>query len=371
MSQPLRLLLLEDSAEDTQRLREALTDGGFQPRITRAMDEDAFRRALVQGDWDAIVCDHDLARSGEWQVLAVVREVSSDVPCILVSRSMDFDTAAQAIADGARDYIEKTDLSRLTLSLMRESKATGNRTEQKTAPDGSRDSEAQQALQASEQRLRAILDNSPAAIFLKDLEGRLVLVNKAYLKRHNHTAEEVIGKTASEIFGKNLADQILAFEQRVLGGGGPSAEEELLVQETETGEQRVFLVNRFPIPGPDGTIVGIGGVSTEVTAQKQAEEDLRRSYDELELRVAERHPGTPRTRIHPQRTDRQLDIFHRPQECRGSFRADQQDVRGMARSPIRRGGEPPLGRGVRRGIFRSRQREAPTKSSETAQAPSV
>ena len=109
------------------------------------------------------------------------------------------------------------------------------------------------------------------------------------MKRHNHTAEEVIGKTASEIFGKDLADQILAFEQKVLGGDGPSAEEELLGRRNRNGrEQRVFLVNRFPIPGPDGKIVGIGGVSTEVTAQKQAEEDLRRSRDELELRVAER-----------------------------------------------------------------------------------
>ena len=127
MSKPLRLLLLEDSAEDTQRLREALTDGGFQPRITRAVDEDAFRSALGQGEWDAIICDNDLARSGGWDVLAVVREASSDLPFILVSRSMDLDTAAEAIADGAHDFIEKTDLSRISLSIMRELKAAENR----------------------------------------------------------------------------------------------------------------------------------------------------------------------------------------------------------------------------------------------------
>ena len=181
MSQPLRLLLLEDSAEDTQRLREALTDGGFQPRITRAVDEDAFRRALGQGEWDAIICDHDLARSGGWEVLVVVREVSSNLPCILVSRSMDFDTAAQAIADGAHDYIEKTDLSRITLSLMRELKTTRNRTEQTTAPDFTRDSEA------STRELAKLL---PDIVYECDIEGRLTFANAAAFETVGITEED-------------------------------------------------------------------------------------------------------------------------------------------------------------------------------------
>ncbi len=147
---------------------------------------------------------------------------------------------------------------------------------------------AEQALRASEERLRAVMDNSPAAIFLKDREGRLTLVNKAYENRHGLSAEDILGKTAGEILPKEIADQIEISDQRILSGDSLSAEEEILVEPDGKTHQRIFLVNRFAIPGPDGEVTAIGGVSTDVTAQKLAEEELRRSRDDLEQRVAVR-----------------------------------------------------------------------------------
>lgn len=125
----------------------------------------------------------------------------------------------------------------------------------------------------TEALLRTMVDHSPAAIFLKDREGRYVLANRRFYQIIGKTPPEVLGKTAMDIFPERIAQTLLENDQRVLREGETFRGEEVVL----SGEgERTFLAVKFPVADPQGRISGLGGISTDITEQKHTEELLRR-----------------------------------------------------------------------------------------------
>ena len=131
---------------------------------------------------------------------------------------------------------------------------------------------AETALRESEERFRAIFDNSPAAIFLRDPDGRYLLVNRTYVDWFGLPADVVVGRTIHDMFPADFAARYEMHDRAVMASG--SAE----MRETETpfadGSLRVTRVYKFPIRDPEGGIYGIGGIELDVTSLRAAERDL-------------------------------------------------------------------------------------------------
>jgi PAS domain S-box-containing protein len=128
--------------------------------------------------------------------------------------------------------------------------------------------QAELARARSERRLQAILDNSAAVIFLKDLEGRYQLINRRWLKLFHSPIEEILGRTDEEIFSAEAAAQFRANDQAVMAVRKPLALEEHVLQDDGV---RTYVVAKFPILEPNGEISGIGGIATDITERKQLE----------------------------------------------------------------------------------------------------
>jgi len=138
---------------------------------------------------------------------------------------------------------------------------------------------AHEEVQASEARLVAFADYSPAVMFLKDREGRYRLVNEQFLQRFGLKREQVIGRTDLELFPRDQALRFAANDAAVLARGAPLQFEELA---RYVEGERISVVAKFPVPDASGAVIGVGGVATDITEQRNAEAALRAAADNLQ-----------------------------------------------------------------------------------------
>ncbi len=137
---------------------------------------------------------------------------------------------------------------------------------------------AEQALRESERRLQSILDYSPARIFLKDLEGRYILVNRQCETSLGLTYDDLVGKTLYDLFPERLADHFAANDRKVLETGAALEVEEVI---PGNNGDCTFLTVMFPLLDADGKPYAIGGVSTDITLRKKAQEERMESRERL------------------------------------------------------------------------------------------
>ncbi len=124
----------------------------------------------------------------------------------------------------------------------------------------------------SETRMQAILDNTSAIIFVKDLEGRYTLVNKRFEILHKLVRGEVLGRSDADLFPGKIARSFLQHDRLVMAGGSEVQTEEEL---TFGREKHTFITMKFPLRNLEGQIVGVCGISTDITTRKRAETRLR------------------------------------------------------------------------------------------------
>jgi PAS domain S-box-containing protein len=133
---------------------------------------------------------------------------------------------------------------------------------------------AERALAASEARLQAILDFSPAMIFLKDLKGRYLLVNHEFERAFGLRQIQVIGRTDLGIFPRKSALVFRANDRLVLRAGSPRVFEES--SRRHDGEHSSVSV-KFPLRDGRGKVTALGGIAIDITARKRAEAALQAS----------------------------------------------------------------------------------------------
>jgi len=144
---------------------------------------------------------------------------------------------------------------------------------QSVVRDVSKRKRLEHELRASEGLLRAVTDHTTDAVYVKDRESRWLMANPALLRIVARPAEEVLGLTDAEIYaGPGIGEAILANDRQVLASGQPAAFEE--AAETPQGV-RWFLSTKAPMRDRAGQIVGLIGISRDITERKQMEETLR------------------------------------------------------------------------------------------------
>ncbi|HXZ02937.1 MAG TPA: PAS domain S-box protein [Stellaceae bacterium] len=134
-------------------------------------------------------------------------------------------------------------------------------------------------LRERDRDLRAIMDNAPFAIFLKDRQGRYRLSNRFHGESLGIAAAELYGRTSADVFPPAMAREMDAQDREVVEHG------RITVTEVSTGQLarkpgiEHMLVMKFPVPDEAGAIVGVAGFSADITLRKRAEDALRRSEE--------------------------------------------------------------------------------------------
>ncbi len=120
MSEPLRLLQVEDSASDAALTERALTKAGYTVSSERVVNAPQMRTALAKQSWDLIVADYRLPQFDAKSALLLLHESGHDIPFIVVSGTLGEELAVSMMKAGAQDYLLKRNLARLAPAVERE-----------------------------------------------------------------------------------------------------------------------------------------------------------------------------------------------------------------------------------------------------------
>jgi PAS domain S-box-containing protein len=134
------------------------------------------------------------------------------------------------------------------------------------------------ALPNSSNILQAVIEATPDAIFVKDLAGRYVLVNEAAARFIGKSPADIVGKHDLEIYPEETARQFIEADEQVLATGEPRAFEG--VATGEVGRQ-AYLVTKGVYRGRDGQVLGLFGISHDITELRLAREALEQTREAL------------------------------------------------------------------------------------------
>ncbi|MDQ4124041.1 MAG: PAS domain S-box protein [Actinomycetota bacterium] len=143
---------------------------------------------------------------------------------------------------------------------------------------------AAKALRESQALLQEVIDNSPAAIYIKDAAGRYLLTNTRFRQILDSGDAEAAGKTDYDLLPETIAARVTAHDQEVLARGEALEVEEVVPD--VTGELRTFLSVKFPLFDDAGVPDALVGISTDISDRVKAAEE--KELLEAQLRQAQK-----------------------------------------------------------------------------------
>ena len=182
MGTPLRVLIIEDSEDDTLLIMHELKRGGYDPKYERVETAGAMNDALNQQEWDIIISDHSMPHFNSLNALDVLKKRGLDLPFFLVSGTIDEEMAVSAMKAGVHDYIMKDNLKRLIPAIARELRDEVVRQDRKRK---------EEALRESEKRYRQVIENATEIIYSLNTKGNFTYGNPAGLKVTGFSLEEL------------------------------------------------------------------------------------------------------------------------------------------------------------------------------------
>lgn len=185
---------------------------------------------------------------------------------------------------------------------------------------------AEDALRESQERFRAILDNMGNIVFMRDLEGRHIFVNRLFEITTRMSKGDVYGKTILELLPEQISREYDRNDRKVIEYDRPMEFEETFPLEDGV---HTYIAIRFPLKDTKGKTYAICGVSTDITNLKKAEEALKKS--EHSLREAQRiaHIGNwewDMEKDYVYRSDEVFEIFGR---AKGEFDSYEDYLKAM------------------------------------------
>jgi rsbT co-antagonist protein RsbR len=133
-------------------------------------------------------------------------------------------------------------------------------------------------LRQEQQSIQAIIDHFPAVIYIRDRDGRFTRVNHHHARILNRTPEEIVGQRDYDLFPTAVVDAFRANDRQIFESGQTLDFPEQVPQDDGVHTYRSI---KFPVRDADGHIIGIGGISIDITDQQQIIETQREALREL------------------------------------------------------------------------------------------
>ncbi len=281
----MRVLVLEDSAQDAELTLAALAAAGLETEAQVAAGREDFERLQDAGGWDLVLADYSLPSYTGLDALARVRAVDALLPFILVSGALGEERAVGALRAGATDFVLKDNLARLAPAVLR-------------AMDEARQRRAhlatQLALELSERRYRAIVEDQSELIMRLLPDSTVTFVNRAYCRYFGLQPDQIIGRAMLDSMSPEDRE-LMRHDLMSVSPRSPTYERDARARDA-AGAERWIHWSAHGIYDARGTLAEIQTVGRDVTELRHAMDQLgaarerlrRLSQRLLEVQEAER-----------------------------------------------------------------------------------
>jgi diguanylate cyclase (GGDEF)-like protein/PAS domain S-box-containing protein len=257
----LKVLVVEDSEEDTTLLLRQLRKGGYDPVCRRVETHNEMAEALNEDEWDIIFSDYNLPGFGGLQALELSRQQGLDIPFIVVSGAIGEETAVEMMRAGANDYLMKDNLARLEPVVIRELNDVKIRQER---------NQAAADLRESEEKYRSIFSNDYFALCVLSVDTfKFTDVNEGFCKLYGYSRDAFLsGMTLRQLLVDPKDEQKLVDRQH---------EKSILIPMQRHKKKDGTI---FPVEITAGPLVinekrFVTGMVHDITDRVEAEEKLR------------------------------------------------------------------------------------------------
>jgi two-component system, cell cycle sensor histidine kinase and response regulator CckA len=266
MDIPLRVLIVEDSEDDTLLVLRELRRGGYQVESDRVETPATMQDALEIQAWDIVISDYTMPAFNALDALKILQSKGLDVPFLIVSGTIGEETAVAAMKAGAQDYLLKGNLARLVPAVERELRE---------AEDRQRWHSAEQALALSEDRFETLCISAPLAIFQCDVKGKAVYINPLWEQISGLSAAESLGDVWLQAIHPEDRKNVNESWQRTIASRQSWVSEHRLL--APQGETRWVRTLANPMHSSEGQFLGFVGTVENITEKKSLEAQFLRA----------------------------------------------------------------------------------------------
>jgi two-component system cell cycle sensor histidine kinase/response regulator CckA len=270
MSQPIRLLVVDDAIEHAEMVVAFLQSSEAWPdaetKIAGSYDEAL--KAFAEQTFDVALFDYWLGTRDGLSLLRDIRQRGVQTPVVVLTGHGAEDVAVEAMKAGAADYLSKTNLTIESLErAIRHALALHAEEQQRR--------HAEAALRASEERFRALVENSSDALLLVDAEARVTYITPSSQRILGWTPEQMLGQSIFDFMHPDDRETVGVRMADTLRHPGQSINQEVRFQHAD-GTWRIMEgvgVNRLRDPAVGGIVV----TARDITERRRLEEQLRQS----------------------------------------------------------------------------------------------
>jgi PAS domain S-box-containing protein len=258
MSNSLRVLVVEDSVDDTFFIVRELQRGGFQVDFERVENRASMEAALDVGAWDLVISDYRMPQFDGATALAVYQKAGREIPFIMVTGALSAEQAVEIIKAGAHDCINKDRLDRLVPAVKREL-------------DAARDRQIRRRTEQTTAYLASIVENCEDAVIGRTLEGTVVTWNAGAERLYGYSASEMIGKPISTLYANYRPDDAAEMSDKILSG--EHLQQYDTVRVCKNGKPVEVSLTVSPIKDANGRVIGASVLARNITQRKQEESE--------------------------------------------------------------------------------------------------
>jgi PAS domain S-box-containing protein len=272
----LRVLIIEDSAEDTELIRLELKRAGFDITIQRVDTEKRMRSFLEKRKYDLITSDFQMPYFSVFEAIRVWKEIEPEIPFFVISGVIDSEEAITLMKAGATEYILKNHLPRLGPAVERELKEAELHREKKRIS---------KELAASQQLYRIITENMTDTVWIMDIKTqKITYLNPAANKSFGYSIKELEKLTINHILTPESVNLLRLQMKNTAIDGEHNWESEYLrtfqLEYIRKNKTRFWSEDILDtIKDGNNQITHILGVGRDITLRKKQEEEVIRSRD--------------------------------------------------------------------------------------------